>query len=236
MSPSFLALHSPSFAYALVAFTQATLGYKVPAMVGRQAARMMELRGGRVYASALDAGCGTGLAGPHLRPVVAGTLAGVDLSQKMLDRAELLQTDSGRQVYDLLLAKDLEQLTRDDVLEHADERQRGVELITAADVLVYFGELEALLEAFGRLAASDSVLVFSCERIDDHEAPAGWQLKASGRFAHTKAYVVHTAAEQAGFTLISYDHIVPRMEHGEEVRGHLFVFARGASANLKQEL
>jgi predicted TPR repeat methyltransferase len=44
---------------------------------------------------ALDAGCGTGLCGPLLRPY-ASELTGVDLSAGMLDRAR------PRQVYDHL--------------------------------------------------------------------------------------------------------------------------------------
>ena len=45
----------------------------------------------------------------------------------------------------------------------------------------------------------------------------------SGRFAHTRGYVVETA-DAAGYTLVSYEEVVPRMEQGREVRGHLFVF------------
>ena len=234
---------SPAFVKALFddfsdSFEQklAALEYKVPELVGRQAATIMEVRGNVPFASALDAGCGTGLAGPFLRPVVSGTLSGVDISQKMLDRAAGLTTDRGGAVYDVLLAKDLEQLVRADVLPTAREQSAGVELITAADVLVYFGALTKLLEAFGELAARDAFLVFSCERVSDAEAPSGWQLRASGRFAHTKAYVM-LAAAQAGFSLLSYEEIVPRMEHGEPVQGHLFVFGRGAhAASFKQEL
>jgi hypothetical protein len=40
---------------------------------------------------------------------------------------------------------------------------------------------------------------------------------------------VTSVAEQAGFDLIRYDEIVPRMEKGEEVQGHLFVFVIGGA-------
>ncbi len=194
-----------------------------------------EARGGRSFASALDAGCGTGLAGPYLRPIVAGVLSGVDISAKMLDLARPMTTDAGAPVYDVLLAKDLLQLTRADVAVGADGGTpsasardvlaSGVELIAAADVLVYFGELTSLLRAFSDLAAPASTIIFTCERTDA-DAPAGWRLLSSGRFAHTKEYVVREAAAH-GYRLQAYKEIVPRTEYGHAVHGHIFVFERG---------
>ena len=37
-------------------------------------------------------------------------------------------------------------------------------------------------------------------------------------------------ADEAGYDIIGYEHIVPRMEKGEEVKGHLFVLATGGHA------
>eukprot|EP00325_Prymnesiales_sp_UTEX-LB-985_P008034 CAMPEP_0174704342 /NCGR_PEP_ID=MMETSP1094-20130205/7973_1 /TAXON_ID=156173 /ORGANISM="Chrysochromulina brevifilum, Strain UTEX LB 985" /LENGTH=143 /DNA_ID=CAMNT_0015902391 /DNA_START=135 /DNA_END=566 /DNA_ORIENTATION=- len=123
-------------------------------------------------------------------------------------------------LYDALLAKDLLQLQAADFLPHPTDL---VDLITAADVLVYFGVLTELLHAFGRLGAQ--VLIFSCERASPAETSTGWQLQASGRFAHTREYVEASAAT-SGFALVSYIEIVPRMENGKPVQGHLFVFER----------
>ena len=50
-------------------------------------------------------------------------------------------------------------------------------------------------------------------------------LTPSGRYAHTKQYVVDVASA-VGFTLLEYDEIVPRMEGSQPVQGHLFVFSR----------
>ena len=101
----------------------AALKYAVPELLGAAARRHVAARrGGRPYTSALDAGCGTGLAGLHLRPLVSGPLLGVrptagafhgnlpphgvarftsdggpfaqvDLSPKMLERAARLRVD-----------------------------------------------------------------------------------------------------------------------------------------------
>lgn len=226
---------SPAFVKALFddfsdSFDQklAELQYRVPALVGAAVAAHVEsARGGAPFRGALDAGCGTGLAGPYLRPLVAGHLCGVDLSQKMLDRAEGLQTSDGTRVYDSLLAQDLVALTREAVAP-GSSGSGGVELVTAADVLVYFGDLGLLMATFGQVSSPASVLVFSCERVTDAEdAPGGWLLRRSGRFAHSKAYVQATAAA-SGYVLRAYEEIVPRMEHGQPVPGHLFVFERYA--------
>ena len=203
------------------------LKYRVPQMVAEVVGALVTMRG-EPYASAFDAGCGTGLAGPLLRPHVSGALVGVDLSEKMLERAATLRqgdAPTSPRVYDKLFAADLLTLQRRDVLPGGGG-DVGVDLMTAADVLVYFGELRELLGAFAALSALGGDLVFSCERATADEAPQGWRLRPSGRFAHTKAYVVASAAD-AGYSLVGYREIVPRYENGEPVPGQLFTFRRG---------
>ena len=68
-------------------------------------------------------------------------------------------------------------------------------------------------------------LVFSCERADLLDTPNGWRLLPSGRFAHTKEYVLRVAAS-AGYVITTYDEIVPRVERSAPVQGHLFVFIK----------
>ena len=51
---------------------------QVPQLIGERVGSLASARGAP-YATALDAGCGTGLAGPLLRPHVRGALVGVDL-------------------------------------------------------------------------------------------------------------------------------------------------------------
>ena len=54
-----------------------------------------------------------------------------------------------------------------------DDNAKGFELIVAADVLVYFGSLEKLLQVFGEVSLRGAVLVVSCERTTAEEAPLG---------------------------------------------------------------
>merc|ERR1712203_163478 len=93
----------------------------------------------------------------------------------------------------------------------------------AADVFVYFGSLDKVLATFAKLSTKGAKLIFSCERATEEEAPLGWRLLTSGRFSHTKWHVLD-AATSSGYNLVSYQEIVPRMERGEEVLGHLFTF------------
>ena len=204
-----------------------SLGYKVPKLIGDTVASYVRSRRrGEPFRTALDAGCGTGLAGPHLRPLITGSLIGADISPKMLEKAKTLRVEgSGQAVYDGLSAVDLIELSASDVLPPAEASQ-GFELVTAADVLVYFGALHDLVASFGRVSSPSSVLIFTCERATPEEAPEGWRLLSSGRFAHTRAYVEGVARKAGGYQLVSYEEIVPRVEFGKPVPGHVFVFAR----------
>ncbi|KAL7468010.1 hypothetical protein ACHAXS_008232 [Conticribra weissflogii] len=220
------------------------LGYRVPQLIGNSAHELLKQSNRQSFKSALDAGCGTGLAGRYLRPLVEGPIVGVDLSKKMLELAaqctlskgcglkeesndEMTSGRSDKTIYDHLVSLDLETTTLHDLLsgnDFLDEVIHGFDLIVAADVLVYFGDIQKLLVNFSNLSRESATLIFSCERIEEENSPAsGWKLQSSGRYAHSKSYVVN-AAKDAGYNLVGYELIVPRMEKGEEVKGHLFQF------------
>ena len=223
-----------------------SLGYKVPGLVGDAAKELLATTGRRSFHSALDAGCGTGLAGRYLRPLVKGSLVGIDLSNKMLDLASQCTLNKGcglkeedavvagkegdKPLYDHLASLDLETTTLEQV-----GAEIGFDIIVAADVFVYFGDLQKLLSNFSKISYASgehgAFLIFSCERIEDGE----WKLQKSGRYAHSKSYVVDTAAS-AGYTLVGYDEITPRFEKGEPVKGHLFRFSLGNDTVAKDEL
>eukprot|EP00584_Thalassiosira_punctigera_P027046 CAMPEP_0172578470 /NCGR_PEP_ID=MMETSP1067-20121228/138753_1 /TAXON_ID=265564 ORGANISM="Thalassiosira punctigera, Strain Tpunct2005C2" /NCGR_SAMPLE_ID=MMETSP1067 /ASSEMBLY_ACC=CAM_ASM_000444 /LENGTH=410 /DNA_ID=CAMNT_0013371167 /DNA_START=199 /DNA_END=1427 /DNA_ORIENTATION=+ len=200
------------------------LGYAVPKLVG-DAAKALRPN----YGAVLDAGCGTGLAGTYLKPLVSDAMIGVDASQKMLDIAAKCTTRKGcglkesqviddgvKEVplYDDLLVLDLEEMTLKNTLANVKSRDVvGFDLIVAADVLVYFGSLSNLLQTFSQISTPGAGLIFSTELATTEEAPLGWRLLPSGRFAHTKQHATE-AGSGAGYELVSYREIVPRMERG----------------------
>ena len=200
----------------------------------------------------LDAGCGTGLAGRELRKAIDGrdnreriTLIGVDASRKMLEIAGYCTSTQGcglptgsdsndkndPKLYDALIDLDLEEMT----LENTKVAS-GFDMIVAADVFVYFGSLERILEVFSTLQKDrDGMLIFTCERIALEQAPLGYKLMPTGRFAHTKDHVLK-AASASGYTLLDYSEIIPRTEKGSAVDGHLFVFSSGKGEGAESEL
>ena len=207
-----------------------SLEYKVPKILGNGVSDLK-----KQFRAVLDAGCGTGLAGRFVRPYVTELMVGVDASQKMLDIAGKCTLKSGcgidqsddksesHPLYESLLQLDLEEMTVKNTLHHVSDKVSGFDLVIAADVLVYFGSLDNVLMAFANVSVEGANLIFSCERASGDEAPLGYRLLSSGRFSHTKQHVIESASK-AGYHIVSYQEIIPRMERGEEVKGHLFTF------------
>jgi predicted TPR repeat methyltransferase len=180
------------------------LGYDVPQQLSGLV-RDFAVPGRLDYVHALDAGCGTGLCGPLLRPV-ARRLTGVDLSPKMLARA------AERGVYDALVCEELTAFLA--------RSGRSFDLIVAADVLVYFGELRSIFDAAAIALQPKGLFVFSTEANDS----ADHRILPSGRFAHAPAYVEAVAAGAFETRLARATTL--RFEGRERVRGVVFVLQR----------
>lgn len=148
----------------------------------------------------LDAGCGTGLCGPLLRPW-AGRLTGVDLSPAMIAQA------ARRDCYD--------QLYEDELTRHLDEGSR-YDLIACADTLVYFGELDTVFAATHRALRHAGAFAFTLEAL--HEAATPYRLTPSGRYSHTADYVTR-ALRAAGFDRVRVRPDTLRREAGHGVDG-----------------
>lgn len=106
------------------------------------------------------------------------------------------------------------------------------DLITAADVFVYVGELAAVFALAAALLRPGGRFAFTVERLEgDRGGEKGWDLQASGRYAHTPDYVAATA-EASGLVVDLLEDAVPRYERGEPVKGLLAVLSRpdGAGA------
>ena len=183
----------------------ARLDYRAPGLVVDAVGRAVGEGDGQLIV--LDAGCGTGLCGPLLRPY-ARQLIGVDLSPKMLAKAE------GRQIYEALIEAELVQY-----LEHNPSR---FNLIVSADTLVYFGNLVPFAHAAHNALLSNGHLIFTVEKkLEGY----GFSIGVHGRYCHAQDYVLNTLTE-AGFQLVDIDEVHLRKETGEAVIGLL------VSANL----
>ena len=189
---------------------QQRLAYKAPQLVTDALGRHLPAPAGQLHI--LDAGCGTGLCGPLVKPHAA-RLTGVDLSVGMLQKAE------GKGCYDHLYRIELGAF-----LAMPDEAAAW-DVILSADTLCYFGPLEAVAAGARRALRPGGLFGFSVEDAGDR-APDGHLLNPHGRYAHSAAYV-RRCLEGAGFAVLGLDPAVLRTEGGKPVHG-LIVVARAA--------
>ena len=176
------------------------LRYRAPDLIRSMVAGSVGKPDGRLRV--LDAGCGTGLCGPLLRPY-CNRLVGVDLSEKMLDRAR--RTGS----YDELVVAELTAFLR--------HSETPYDLIVSADTLVYFGKLDDVFRGAASSLTPGGRLVFTVELLDQ-ETGTGFELEPHGRYCHDEGYV-RTALARGGLTTRSIVQESLRLEGDEPVPG-----------------
>ncbi|MBC7992159.1 MAG: tetratricopeptide repeat protein [Rhizobacter sp.] len=162
------------------------------------------LHAGR-FSSALDLGCGTGLCGPLVKPLV-DRLVGVDLSSQMIDQAR------ARGVYDHLVHADVTEH-----LQHAHERH---DLVLAADVFIYIGELSPVFAAVAAVMLQGGLFCFSAE-VASPEARS-FELLPSLRYAHAESYL-RELARQHGFEVVKLSRETLREDQQQAIDG-VFAF------------
>jgi predicted TPR repeat methyltransferase len=196
------------------------LGYSVP----RKLASLVSSAPGvpTHFGVAVDLGCGTGLLGLEIR-AMAGRLEGFDLSQGMLAKAAGKKI-AGMKVYDHLGQADLSLPRAESGLFAGDLAARRADLVTAADVLMYLGDLAGVASLVDELAAPSAVFAFSVE--DAGEAD-GFVLRHSLRYAHSEPYV-RALLTAHGFDVMQVERSVIRMDAGAPVHGILFLAVKTA--------
>jgi predicted TPR repeat methyltransferase len=180
------------------------LEYRAPALIAEQLAAALPAAESTLRV--LDAGCGTGLCGPLLRPY-AQRLVGVDLSSGMLAKARLLG------IYDELVLAELTAFLK-------ACSAGAFDLIVSADTLVYFGDLQPVLQASGSALSEHGRLVFTAERAEDTPTPVGYRLNTQGRYSHGERYL-RNALTQAGLSVRTLRADTLRTESGQPVPGWL---------------
>ncbi|KIL99652.1 hypothetical protein CCC_03824 [Paramagnetospirillum magnetotacticum MS-1] len=180
------------------------LAYRAPALLAQALEKVLD---GRKDLIVLDAGCGTGLAAPVLRPLAA-RLDGIDLSGAMVDKAR------SRGLYDGLEVGEL--------VAGLKRHPQAYDLVVAADVLVYFGGLEEVMAATAEALKPGGIFAFTVERADDC---ASYVLGAKNRYAHAHAYVEAVALDQ-GFQVTYAEKASTRQEAGEDVPGLVVVLRK----------
>jgi predicted TPR repeat methyltransferase len=162
----------------------------------------------------LDAGCGTGLCGPLLRPF-ARRLDGVDLSPGMLEKARA--------------AGHYDELAEAELTAFIAHKPARYDVIACADTLCYFGDLGPVAKAGASALRAQGRFAFSVERAEAADAPLGYCIRHSGRYAHTEEYLREVLARE-GLQVRAMAAQMLRMEAGTPVNGLIVVAAPMAGA------
>ena len=169
------------------------LNYQTPAYLDGLIRRTV----GGTGLDTLDLGCGTGLCGPYLK-AYSRSLAGVDLSQQMLDKA------AARGLYDLLAC--------DDVVTWLDGQRQAWDLAVAADVFVYIGDLAPVFNGVRGALRPGGHFCFTVEAGEG----ADYVLRPSNRYAHTLPYIERLAAAH-GLDILAAEPLSARQENGAPI-------------------
>ena len=187
------------------------LGYRVPQ---EMVEALSNLRGpSGSFGDVLDLGCGTGLVGAEIG-ARSRRLVGIDLSPNMIERAR------ARKAYTELRCTDL--MTG---LAMDDMQQSRYDVVTAGDVFIYVGKLDAVVPAVRKVLRAGGLFAFSAEAVEatGDVAPHGYRLGIMGRYAHSADYLRQLAALN-GFHVELLRSVHIRHEHRRPVEGWLTVW------------
>jgi predicted TPR repeat methyltransferase len=149
----------------------------------------------------LDLGCGTGLMGVQLRDI-AGTLRGVDISARILKKAEQ------REIYD--------ELTCSEITEFLAQERHKYDLVVATDVFIYFGDLALAFRQVSQILRDHGLFGFSVEATERDD----FVLQKTGRYAHSAGYLKALAATYQ-FSIETIATSVIRQDYGKDVTGFI---------------
>jgi predicted TPR repeat methyltransferase len=176
-----------------------SLGYRGPAVLLEAVRSACEAhRKPAHFKRAIDLGCGTGLAAAAFAEMV-DRFTGIDLSPAMIEKARATGLYAELEVTDMLEGL----RTTPDC---------GVELVLAADAMVYVADLVPVLKQASRVLACGGLLAFTLERHDGD----GFIMGEGRRYAHSASYV-RASIEAAGLVLLQLDQQSIRTERGVPV-------------------
>lgn len=178
------------------------LGYRVPEIFAEMLADRPSL------GTLLDLGCGTGLVGAALQHKTTA-MDGIDIAAQMTLKAQ------ARNIYRHLGTGDtVDMLTTDPALSGP------YDIVTAGDVFVYVGPLEATFAAVARVIAPSGLFAFTVESATGTDVT----LRSSGRFSHPPAYIA-ALATQHGFDILVQRDTPLRQERNQPIPGTLYLLS-----------
>jgi predicted TPR repeat methyltransferase len=155
---------------------------------------------GRRVSRAVDLGCGTGLMGAEIRPF-CDWLEGIDLSTRMLAEADR------KGLYD--------RLDQAELVEFLSTDPGGVDVLAAADVIIYCGPLAPVLSAAFAALAPGGLFGFSLEL---HDRAGTLLQRRQLRYAYNAGETI-AHCTTAGFEVLVAERMSIRRERDLPVDG-----------------
>lgn len=191
-----------------------TLQYRAPALLKEALARRYaQAHQPFRFGTVLDLGCGTGLMGEALRAETE-FLAGCDLSPRMIAKAQAKRRADGSPLYDKLATAGLTAFlaSRPDIC---------ADLVIAADVFVYLGDLSPTFHQSARVLRPGGLLAFTVQSHDGEGIAVG----QDRRFAHAEAWL-REKLDEAGLRPVLMEPQSTRIDRGRPVPGLLVLAER----------
>ncbi len=157
----------------------------------------------------LDLGCGTGLSGSVFNDI-GFEMIGLDLSAQMLIEAR------AKNIYQAVIKADM--------ADYLATCEQTFDLIVAADVLVYVGDLTELLALVAKRLAPRGVVLVSLE-IALATLKTPYLLTTTGRFQHQLSYI-HHVANTSQLKVVLEKTVPLRSQAGQTVSGQIIALAK----------
>ena len=125
----------------------------------------------------------------------------------------MIEACQRRGVYDTLKQGDITEILR--------SASDIYDIIIAADVFIYVGELDELFSEVSRVCLKGSLFAFSIESAEGED----YVLRESGRFAHEPRYI-QELADTTGFSVDLREAASIRLQEKKSLPGVVFVLKR----------
>jgi predicted TPR repeat methyltransferase len=204
--PDFIQALFDQYAYNYNDHVKTQLKYQVPGLI--REALSPYINQNKPYQKILDLGCGTGLMAPYLSDICL-KLIGVDLSENMIEIAKQLGG--------------YYKLYHDNILHFLPKHPNEFDLIVAADVFCYFGDLKEILTHCHLALIENTLLIFTVESLNNPaKKNQPYRLQTSGRFAHNESYIENQLQEMS-YQLEEKKQVTLRYQEDIPVEGLLFI-------------
>ena len=176
------------------------LEYKIPRVIAEMIIKDNKFD---LLGSIMDLGCGTGLFGAEIKQFCEH-LEGIDLSEKMLDKAK------EKDVYNKLI--------KQDIVTYLSNESLNFDYFISTDVFIYIGDLYDVFRLIKSRNKTGGKLAFSTEDSDGD----GFFLEQSGRYSHSKKYI-EGLCEKFGYKLRHFETQALRKDKNQYISGGLYL-------------